>query len=240
MGVRLFADAVELQVREAQARLLRLAWRTPGPARSAMPLVAHCTQKYPMSFAYWMAWRKCGESVGSPPENCTLICRRGSMVERVVEDLLHLLPLELVDEADLVRVHEARVAHHVAAVREVDRQHRTAPVLDRRRAVIRGAWSSARGSRARERGARCAAVKAGSIDMTSSMAPCFGHVFFITELAVALFDARADLARLAVDERADVGSARRGSRRALPSRSAGRASRSRAATRAGGTSAPGA
>ena len=45
-----------------------------------MPLVAAWTQKYPFSIAYATARRKCGERVGSPPENCTLICRRGWMV----------------------------------------------------------------------------------------------------------------------------------------------------------------
>jgi hypothetical protein len=32
--------------------------------------------------------------------------------------------------ANLVRIHEARVAHHVAAIRQVDRQHRAAAKLD--------------------------------------------------------------------------------------------------------------
>jgi hypothetical protein len=40
--------------------------------------------------------------------------------DRVVEDLLDVLPRQLVHEADLIRIHEARIAHHVAAVREVD------------------------------------------------------------------------------------------------------------------------
>ena len=40
------------------------------------------------------------------------------------------------DEAHLVGVHEARIAHHVAAVGQVDRQHRTAPVGDRAAAVL--------------------------------------------------------------------------------------------------------
>ena len=40
------------------------------------------------------------------------------------------------DVADLVRVHEARIAHHVAAVRQVDGEDRSAAVLDRRSAVI--------------------------------------------------------------------------------------------------------
>ena len=44
--------------------------------------------------------------------------------------------VELVDVADLVRVHEARVAHHVAAVREVHREDRASPITHRRRAVV--------------------------------------------------------------------------------------------------------
>ena len=51
----------------------------------------------------------------------------------IVEQRLDVFPAQLVDEPDLVRVHEARVAHHVAAVGQVDRQHRTAAVLDRSR-----------------------------------------------------------------------------------------------------------
>ena len=41
----------------------------------------------------------------------------------VVEHGLDLVPGELVDEADLIGVHEAGVAHHVAAVGEVDGEH---------------------------------------------------------------------------------------------------------------------
>ena len=43
---------------------------------------------------------------------------------------------QLVDEAHLVRVHEARVAHHVAAVGQVHREDRSASVLDRAAAVV--------------------------------------------------------------------------------------------------------
>ena len=35
----------------------------------------------------------------------------------LVEDVLHFVERKLVDEADLIGVHEARVAHHVAAIR---------------------------------------------------------------------------------------------------------------------------
>src|SRR3989442_88330 len=53
----------------------------------------------------------------------------------VVEDLLDLLHAQLVHVAHLVGVHEARVAHHVASVREVDREHRAPPILDHGGAV---------------------------------------------------------------------------------------------------------
>src|SRR5438105_1751909 len=49
---------------------------------------------------------------------------------RVVENLLDLFHAKFMYETDLVRIHEARIAHHVAAVRKINRQDRTAPVLD--------------------------------------------------------------------------------------------------------------
>ena len=58
------------------------------------------------------------------------------MRDRVVEHHLDVFPRQLVDEPDLVRVHEARVAHHVAAVGQVDGEHRAAAVLDRAAAVV--------------------------------------------------------------------------------------------------------
>ena len=54
----------------------------------------------------------------------------------VVEHRLDVVPRQLVDEANLVGVHEAGVAHHVAAVGQVDGQHRSAAVLDRAAAVV--------------------------------------------------------------------------------------------------------
>ena len=55
---------------------------------------------------------------------------------RVVEHGLDLFPAQFVHEPDLIGVHEARVAHHVAAVRQIDRQHRAAPVCHRARTVV--------------------------------------------------------------------------------------------------------
>src|SRR5438477_10975266 len=47
---------------------------------NSMPLVAACTELYPTLRAYRTASRKYGDKVGSPPENCTDICRRGLIV----------------------------------------------------------------------------------------------------------------------------------------------------------------
>ena len=49
----------------------------------------------------------------------------------IVEDAFHVVERQLVDVSNLIGVHEARVAHHVAAVRQVDRQHGATAVLDR-------------------------------------------------------------------------------------------------------------
>ena len=54
----------------------------------------------------------------------------------VVQDFLDFFPAQFVDVADLVRVHEAGIAHHVAAVRQVNGQHRPAPVSHRARTVV--------------------------------------------------------------------------------------------------------
>ena len=68
--------------------------------------------------------------VGSPPENCTDIWRFGLMVTALSSSVLISSQLNSCTKPDLVGVHEARVAHHVAAVGQVDRQHRAAAVRD--------------------------------------------------------------------------------------------------------------
>src|SRR6185312_6098629 len=40
--------------------------------------------------------------------------------DRVVEQLLDIFPAQLMNKADLIGIHEARVAHHIAAVGEID------------------------------------------------------------------------------------------------------------------------
>ena len=47
-----------------------------------------------------------------------------------VEDRLDIFKLRLVNITHLIGVHEARIAHHVTAIREVDGQNRPAAKLD--------------------------------------------------------------------------------------------------------------
>src|SRR4029453_14294344 len=47
---------------------------------NSIPFVAACTLLYPTFRAYRIASRKYGDIVGSPPENCTDIWRRGLIV----------------------------------------------------------------------------------------------------------------------------------------------------------------
>ena len=74
--------------------------------------------------------------VGSPPENCTDIWRFGLMVMALSSSVLISSQRQFVHEADLVGVHEARIAHHVAAVGQVDGEHRAAAVGDGAGAVL--------------------------------------------------------------------------------------------------------
>src|SRR5579871_132213 len=53
-----------------------------------MPFVAACTEVYPTSRAYATASTKYGDSVGSPPENCTDICRFGLIVTALSSSVL--------------------------------------------------------------------------------------------------------------------------------------------------------
>ncbi len=55
---------------------------------------------------------------------------------RVVEQRLDFFPGKLVHESDLVGIHETRIAHHVAAVGQVDGENRASPVLDGAAAVV--------------------------------------------------------------------------------------------------------
>ena len=100
--------------------------------------------------------------------------------ERVVEDLLDLVERELVDVADLVGVHEARIAHHVAAVRQVDGEDRAAAVLDGRGAVVVQAIGDRLEVAAREQRLRCASRNAGIDGEHVGEGAVLGQVFSMT------------------------------------------------------------
>ena len=57
-------------------------------------------------------------------------------LERVVQDLPDVFPGQFVHEPHLVRIHEAGVAHHVAAICQIHGQYRTAAMLDRARSMV--------------------------------------------------------------------------------------------------------
>ena len=79
MGVGFLADAVELQVGDAEAGLARLA-RERGILREADAVGRRLHAEVADLPRVATESRKIGEMVGSPPENCTVICRRGLML----------------------------------------------------------------------------------------------------------------------------------------------------------------
>ena len=81
MAVGLVADAVELQVAEPQAGLPWRPGRTPAPGRSECRSTRTARRSSRSRARSASASRKCGLSVGSPPENCTLSWRRGLTVK---------------------------------------------------------------------------------------------------------------------------------------------------------------
>ena len=120
--------------------------------------------------------------------------------DRVVEHGLDLVPGEFVDEADLVGVHEAGIAHHVAAVGEVDGEHRAAAVGDGGGAVVVELLVVV--------GADVAAgedlfevLEEGGVDGHHVFKVAVdGAVLDHQDLAVALDDLRLDLADLLVEQ----------------------------------------
>src|SRR3989442_13935587 len=56
--------------------------------------------------------------------------------EGIVHDLHDFFPSQLMDITYLVGIHEAWVAHHVAAIREINREYGAAAMLDRTAAVV--------------------------------------------------------------------------------------------------------
>ena len=102
--------------------------------------------------------------------------------DRIVEQLLDLVQRQLVHVADLIGVHEARIAHHVAAVGQVDRQHRAAAVLDGRGAVIVQRVGDRVGKSRPGNSDSSRRRNAGLMASVSVNVPCVGQVFSMTTL----------------------------------------------------------
>ena len=124
------------------------------------------------------------------------------MVDGVVEHGLDLVPGELVDEADLVGVHEAGIAHHVAAVGEVDGEHRAAAVSDGGRAVVvQLLVAFAVGADVAAGEALFKVLEEGRVDRHDVFkVAVLGAVLDHEDFAVALDDLGLDFAHLLVEE----------------------------------------
>ena len=135
MFVGRVADAVELQVGVAQAGVCRL----PAELGALGELdsvggrlhagVAHFAG---VGHGFQKVRRDGGLAAGELHAHLALRLDG----DGVVKQRLDVFPAQLVDEADLVGVHEAGIAHHVAAIGQIDGQHRAASVGDGARAVM--------------------------------------------------------------------------------------------------------
>jgi hypothetical protein len=122
---------------------------------------------------------------------------------RVVEQLLDLIEAQFVHVPDLVGIHEARIAHHVAAVGQVDRQHGSTAVFDRRRAVIvqglGDGWQIAAGEQALDAALKLRVDRQGVSERAVSRAGLLDQ-----DSAVALEDRGLDLPHSAGAQDLDV------------------------------------
>src|SRR5580698_6937047 len=140
-----------------------------------MPLVAACTELYPTLRAYATASRKYGESVGSPPENCTLICRLGLMVMALSS--MVLISSHVSSWTKPTWLASIKQGSHIMLQRLVRSMVSTEP---RPWVTVEVPWLWsleslwARMSRPGKLSSRCL-KKAGSMDITSSKWPCLGQ-----------------------------------------------------------------
>ena len=129
------ADAVELQIDVAQARLVRgLAELLRLGELDAVAGRLHAGVAHLARVGHGVQEVRAQRRLAAGELHAHLplgLHRHG-----VVQHGLDLVPRQLMHKADLVGVHEAGVAHHVAAVGQVDGQHRAASVGHRGRAVV--------------------------------------------------------------------------------------------------------
>ncbi len=124
-----------------------------------------------------MAFRKWGESVGSPPENCTDICRRGLIVTALSR--ICFTSSQASSWTKPTWLASMKHGSHIMLQRLVRSTVRTEP-RPWRIVLLPWLWSFAslwaRMSRPGNDSSRCL-KNAGSIDITSSNRPCFGQSF---------------------------------------------------------------
>src|SRR5882757_9254502 len=203
MAVGVVADAVELQVGVAQAgfeRLLRkfLALGEFDAVCRGLNRVVSNLAGVPDGVEEIRAHRRfaAGELHGHLAARLDL--------HRVIQNFDDFVPAEFVDVANLVGVHEAGIAHHVAAVGEVDGEHGAAAIANVRRAVLVQAFIVVRGN-----------IAAGELlfNPLQEVGINGHHVFIVAvqravfhhpDLAVALDDLRFNLANLLVHQVAPV------------------------------------
>ena len=130
MAVRVIANAVELQICIPQARLESfraefLALRELDSIRCSLhAVVANFARKTDgVEETRMHGWLAAGELHGHLAARLDL--------GGVLEDFLNFFPVQLVNIANLVRVHETGIAHHVAAVGQVNSENGAAAVANR-------------------------------------------------------------------------------------------------------------
>src|SRR6478735_1735445 len=135
MAVGFVGDAIELQVTKPEARALggvtefEVLREHDAVARALNAKVADISRVLD-------GVQEKGAQRGLAPRKLHAQLPARLDVQAVIQDLLDVHPRELMDEAYLIGVHEAGITHHVAAVGQVDREHRTSTVLDGRATVI--------------------------------------------------------------------------------------------------------
>src|ERR1700687_4539436 len=203
VAVGVVADAVKLQIRIPHARFERLlaellALRELDAVRRGLHAVVTDLARGGDSIEEIRAHRR----LSAAELHGHLAARLD--LQRVIQDFLNFFPSELVHVTNLVRVHEAGIAHHVAAIRQVDSKHRSAAVTHRRGAMLVKVFVVVRGN---------IAARVLAFDPAQPLGIDSHHVFIVAveqailhhpHLAVALDNLRLDLADLLAHQVAPI------------------------------------
>ncbi len=203
MAVGVVADPVKLQIRVAHARFERLlaellALRELDAVSRGLHAVVTDLPRVGDRIEEIRAHRR----LAAAELHGHLAARLD--LQRVIQDFLNLFPTELMHVTDLVRVHEAGIAHHVAAIRKVNGKHRPAAIPHRRGAMLVKVFVVVRGN---------VAARVLPFDPAQPLGIDSHHVFVVAverailhhpHLAVALDNLRLDLADLLAHQLAPI------------------------------------